>query len=288
MAQAEWVEEHYSKLSLEEKIGQLIMVMARSDQKQAETDFQEALIRKGSIGGLIFSKGGPVRQARLTNQFQSIAKLPLLVAMDAEWGLAMRLDSTYAFPWNMTLGAIEDKTIVQEVGRQIAKHCQRLGVHMNFSPVADVNNNSKNPIIGNRSFGEHPKNVTSSALAMMQGLHDNGVLTSAKHFPGHGDTATDSHKALPFLDLTKERLDSIELYPFKELIDSGVKSVMVAHLNIPAYELTEGLPSSLSKSIITQLLKQQLGFKGLVFTDALNMKAVSKFAAPVKLLWQPF
>jgi len=191
--------------------------------------------------------------------------------------LAMRLDSTYAFPWNMTLGAIEDNNLIKKTGAQIAKHCKRLGVHINFAPDADINNNPENPIIGNRSFGEDKLNVTEKAIAFMQGMHSEGVLSSAKHFPGHGDTDTDSHKSLPTLDFTKKRLDSLELYPFRELIKEGVSSVMIGHLNIPALEPRTNFPSSLSKKIVTDLLQDKLNYKGLVFTDALNMRGVADY-----------
>lgn len=280
LAQQSWVDKTYDNLSIEEKVGQLIMVMVFSSHDKSTTDKVKSMVSRGDIGGVIFSKGGPVRQARLTNEFQKVAKVPLLVAMDAEWGLAMRLDSTYAFPWNMTLGAIKDTLVIEKVGKQIGKHCKRLGVHINFAPVLDININPENPIIGNRSFGEDRENVATAAAAFLKGMSSEGILSSAKHFPGHGDTATDSHKSLPFLDFTKERLDSVELYPYKKLLNSSLSSVMVAHLNIPAYETIDGLPSSLSKNIISGLLKEELNYQGLVFTDALNMHAVSKFAPP--------
>ncbi|GMN11437.1 glycoside hydrolase family 3 N-terminal domain-containing protein [Croceitalea sp. MTPC9] len=278
IAQQEWVEDRYTEMTLEEKVGQLFMVSVASSQDKNATDAIKKLIEEEYIGGVIFSTGGPGRQAKLTNAYQAASKIPLLIGMDAEWGLAMRLDSTYAFPWNMTLGAVKDDSIVQKVGHQIGNHAKRLGVHINFAPDIDININPKNPIIGNRSFGEDKENVAHKGIAFMKGMERAGVLSSGKHFPGHGDTETDSHKALPYLDFTEERLDSIELYPFKRLIANGLSSVMVAHLDIPSLEKKEGYPSSLSKSIITDLLKKELGFKGLVFTDALNMKAVSEFA----------
>ena len=265
-------------MTLEEKVGQLFMVSVASNQKESATSAIKTLIKEEHIGGIIFSTGGPVRQGKLTNAYQAVSKVPLLIGMDAEWGLAMRLDSTYAFPWNMTLGSIKDSSIVEKVGKQIGNHAKRLGVHINFAPDIDVNINPKNPIIGNRSFGQDKENVAQKGIAFMKGMESAGVLSSGKHFPGHGDTATDSHKSLPYLDFTKERLDSIELYPFKKLINNGLSSVMVAHLDIPSLESKEGHPSSLSKTIIADLLKQKLGFNGLVFTDALNMKAVSEFA----------
>ncbi len=275
IAQRKWVETKYNSMSLNERLGQLFMVSVASDQPKAATDRITSLIRDEHIGGVIFSTGGPVRQARLTNDYQKQSKTPLLVGMDAEWGLAMRLDSTYAFPWNMTLGAIQDDKVVEKVGRQIGKHAKRLGVHINFAPDIDININPKNPIIGNRSFGEDRENVTRKGVAFMKGMESTGVLSSGKHFPGHGDTATDSHHALPVINFSRKRLDSVEMYPYQKLIDSGLSSVMVAHLEVPALELKKGLPSSLSEQIITGILKEEMGFKGLVFTDALNMKGVT-------------
>ncbi|BFP42737.1 glycoside hydrolase family 3 N-terminal domain-containing protein [Flavobacteriaceae bacterium GF1] len=278
LAQSKWVNETYASMSLDERIGQLFMVSVASNQNKNATDAIGKLVQEHHLGGVIFSKGGPIRQARLTNQFQKASKIPLMVGMDAEWGLAMRLDSTYAFPWNMTLGAIQDDAIVEEVGYRIGLHVKRMGVHINFAPDIDININPKNPIIGNRSFGEDVNNVGRKGIAFMNGMHNAGVLSSGKHFPGHGDTATDSHKVLPFLEFTRERLDSVELQPYRELIQKGLTSVMVAHLDIPSLESKPGHPSSLSQSTITSLLKGKMGFKGLVFTDALNMQAVSSFA----------
>ena len=278
LAQKKWVDAIYGTMSLEEKIGQLFMVSVASDQDKASTDKIGALIKEHKIGGVIFSKGGPIRQAKLTNAYQSASKLPLLIGMDAEWGLAMRLDSTYAFPWNMTLGAISDVAIVEKVGYQIGKHAKRLGVHINFAPDIDININPQNPIIGNRSFGEDRENVAQKGVAFMKGMERAGVLSSGKHFPGHGDTAVDSHKSLPVLDFSRERLDSIELYPYKKLIKEGLSSVMVAHLSVPDLDPRAGYPSSLSEKVILDLLKEKMQFKGLVFTDALNMKGVSNFA----------
>ncbi len=275
LSQQNWVETQYNAMSLDEKLGQLFMVNVASSQNKAATDKIKELIEQQKIGGVIFSTGGPVRQAKLTNTYQSLSKTPLLIAMDAEWGVSMRLDSTYAFPWNMTLGAINDNSIVEKVGRQIGLQAKRLGVQINFAPDIDININPQNPIIGNRSFGEDRDNVANKGIAFLKGMESAGVLSTAKHFPGHGDTATDSHKALPIINFTKKRLDSIELYPFAKLIDAGVSSVMVAHLSVPSLELQADLPSSLSEQIISGLLIEQMGFKGLVFTDALNMKGVA-------------
>ena len=279
LSQEKWVDFEYSSMTLEQKIGQLFMVSIASEQNKTSTDNIKDLIARHHIGGVIFSKGGPVRQANLCNEYQSLSKVPLLIGMDAEWGLSMRLDSTYAFPWNMTLGAISDNKVVEKVGRQIGKHAKRLGVHINFAPDIDINTNPNNPIIGNRSFGENRENVAEKGIAFMKGMESVGVLSSGKHFPGHGDTAVDSHLALPALTFSRERLDSLELYPFRKLIKNGLSSVMVAHLEVPALELKEGLPSSLSEQIISGILKEEMGFEGLVFTDALNMKAAANYGS---------
>ncbi|NNK28489.1 MAG: serine hydrolase, partial [Flavobacteriaceae bacterium] len=275
--QQDWVDDVYEKMTLEEKVGQLFMVRAFSDQDASHVESIKKLIEENHIGGLIFSKGGPVRQAKLNNKFQALSKTPLLIGMDAEWGLSMRLDSTYAFPWNMTLGAIQDNSLIERTGQHIGEHCKRIGVHFNFAPVADINTNPKNPIIGNRSFGEDRNNVTQKSLAFMRGMQRAGVLANAKHFPGHGDTDSDSHKTLPTVNFPRKRIDSIELYPYQKLIDNGLSSVMVAHLNIPSLESRSGFPSSLSENVVTNILKDSLDFKGLIFTDALEMKGVSKY-----------
>ena len=277
LSQAGWVDTQYNQMTLEQRIGQLFMVSVASEQSKKNFTAIKELIKQQQIGGVIFSKGGPVRQADLCNEFQSLAKIPLLVGMDAEWGLAMRLDSTYAFPWNMTLGAIEDNAIVEKVGYRIGMDAKRLGVHINFAPDIDINTNPENPIIGNRSFGESREVVAEKGIAFMKGMESAGVLSSGKHFPGHGDTSVDSHHALPMIPFSMERLDSLELYPFKKLIKEGLSSVMVAHLEVPAMELKEGLPSSLSEQIISGVLKEELGFEGLVFTDALNMQGAASF-----------
>ncbi len=277
LLQKQWVDATYEKMSVEERIGQLFMVMVASNQEKSQTDKIRKMVRDQGLGGVIFSKGGPVRQARLTNEYQASSKIPLLIGMDAEWGLAMRLDSTYAFPWNMTLGAIQDSSLVEKVGHRIGMHAKRLGVHINFAPDIDINTNPKNPIIGNRSFGEDKFNVTQKGEAFLKGMEKAGILSSGKHFPGHGDTAVDSHNALPVVGFTEERLDSVELYPYKKLIKAGLSSVMVAHLAVPELEREEGRPSSLSRTLITDLLKEKMQFQGLVFTDALNMKGVTDF-----------
>lgn len=206
-----------------------------------------------------------------------MSKVPLLISMDAEWGLGMRLDSTTSFPYQLTLGAIQDNKLIYEMGRQVALDFKRIGMHVNFAPVADINNNPKNPVIGFRSFGDNKFKVAEKVTAYMKGLQDNQAIVSVKHFPGHGDTEVDSHQDLPQLPFTKARLDSMELYPFKELIKEGASGIMVAHMNIPVLDNTPNLPSTLSKPIVTTLLKEELGFKGLIFSDAMEMKGVAKF-----------
>lgn len=280
IAQQRWVDSVYNSLDTRQRVGQLFMARALSNGNKSNEAEVARLINNQQIGGIIYSTGGPVKQAKLNNIYQAISNVPLLIGMDAEWGLSMRLDSTYAFPYNMTLGAITDNKIVEQVGRQIGEHSKRIGVHFNFAPAVDINTNPKNPIIGNRSFGEDRDNVTAKGLAFMKGMQDAGVLANAKHFPGHGDTDTDSHKTLPTINFNERRIDSIELYPYKKLIQEGLSSVMVAHLNVPSLEPKEGTPSSLSKHIITDILKERLQFEGLIFTDALEMKGVSNFSKP--------
>ena len=286
--QKAWVDSTYSSLSLKEKIGQLYMVQVFSNQD--ETTLKSILnqIKKYHIGGLIYSEGGPLRQVLLNNKLQAASKVPLLIGMDAEWGLNMRLDSTYAFPWNMTLGAIKDLNLIRKTGKHIGEHCKRIGVHFNFAPVVDINTNPKNPIIGVRSFGEQKEVVSSHSLALMEGMQSSGVMANAKHFPGHGDTDSDSHKTLPTISFSKERIDSLELYPYKSLFSKGLSSVMVAHLNVPSLDDRLNHPSSLSYPIVTELLQKKLGFKGLIFTDALDMKGVSNFSSPGEVDLQAF
>lgn len=286
--QQAWVDSVYNSMDLREKIGQLFMPMVFSNGSKADLQYVESLVKNYNIGGIIYSKGGPIRQAKLNNKLQAKAKIPMLISMDAEWGLSMRLDSTYAFPWNMTLGAIKDDEIVKEVGYRIGEHCKRLGVHMNFAPDVDININPENPIIGNRSFGSDKVNVTAKAKAFLQGMQEAGVLGSIKHFPGHGDTDQDSHKTLPTIPFSRKRLDDVEMYPYKPLIDAGVASVMVAHLNVPALESRKGYPTSLSKKVVTDILQDSLKFQGLIFTDALNMKGASNFSGSGEVDLQAF
>ncbi|MDO1446950.1 glycoside hydrolase family 3 N-terminal domain-containing protein [Rhodocytophaga aerolata] len=276
----QWVDSVMNKLTPDERIGQLLMVAAYSNRGPGHADTISKLIQQYKIGGLIFFQGGPVRQANLTNNYQAISKVPLMVAMDAEWGLGMRLDSTIRFPYQMTLGAIQDNQLIYQMGSEVARQFKRIGMHVNFAPVVDVNNNPNNPVISFRSFGEDKYKVAEKGYAYMKGMQDNGIIATAKHFPGHGDTDADSHYSLPVIKHDRQRLDSLELYPFQTLINEGIGGVMVAHLSIPQLDTAKNLPSTLSKPIITDLLKNELGFKGLIFTDAMNMKGVTSYYSP--------
>ncbi|RFP66063.1 serine hydrolase [Hymenobacter lapidiphilus] len=274
LAGSRWVDSVMSTLTPDQRVAQLFMVAAYSNRTRADEDSVSALIQRYGIGGLIFFQGGPVRQSRLLNRYQSQARVPLLVAMDAEWGVGMRLDSVVRFPYQMSLGGLKDNAPIYQMGRQVAAQFKRLGMHVNFAPVVDINNNAQNPVIGFRSWGENRENVTEKSLQYMQGMQDAGVLAVAKHFPGHGDTDVDSHLALPLLRVDRQRLDTLELYPFRQLMAKGLGGMMVAHLNIPALDTT-GVPSTLSKPIIEGLLRQRMGFEGIIFTDAMNMKGVT-------------
>lgn len=270
-----WVDSVFNTLTQDEKIAQLLMLPAYSNKGKSHEEHILSLIKNYKIGGLIFMQGGPHRQAVLLNKYQSNSELPLLISMDAEWSLSMRLDSTVLYPRQMMLGAIQDNELIYEMGAEFARQLKRVGVHVSFSPVCDVNNNPLNPVINDRSFGEDKYNVSIKSYYYMKGLQDNGVLACAKHFPGHGDTHVDSHKALPVINHSFQRLDTLELYPFQYLIDKGIASVMVSHLFVPAIDSSKNLPSSLSPKTINELLKTNMGFKGLVFTDALNMGGIT-------------
>lgn len=287
-SQRKWVDSVYNQLSFDEKIGQLFMIAAYSNKDSAHIKSVDKLITENKVGGLIFFQGGPGRQARLTNRYQAKSKLPLFIAIDGEWGLSMRLDSTCRYPWNMTLGAIKNKKLVERVGISMGKESKRMGIHFNFAPVLDINTNPKNPIINFRSFGESKENVAESALAIMKGFQSQQIISTGKHFPGHGDTAVDSHYSLPLINFSRERLEDVELYPYKKLMTEGLESVMVAHLNVPAMENRPNYPSSISYNIVTNVLQKHLGFKGLVFTDALNMKAASNFLKPGEIDLEAF
>jgi len=275
-----WVDSVFNSLTIDEKIAQLLMVAAYSNKGNGHKKNIEKLIKEYKIGGLIFFQGGPVRQANLTNTYQKLSKTPLLIAIDAEWGFSMRLDSVQKFPRQMRLGAIQNNKWLYDFGQEVGRQCNRLGVHVNFAPVIDINNNPLNPVINSRSFGEDRLNVAEKGYAYMFGMQEKNVIATAKHFPGHGDTDRDSHKTLPVINHSYNRLDSIELFPFKYLIDKGLSATMIAHLHIPSLDSTEFSASSLSKNVVTDLLKTKLGFKGLIFTDALGMQGVSKYNSP--------
>ncbi|MCK4287796.1 MAG: serine hydrolase [Bacteroidales bacterium] len=274
-----WVDSVFNSLSTDERIAQLLIVRANNPGEDY-FDHINKYIKDYNIAGVTFFKSSPLKQALQTNLWQSIAKTPLFISIDAEWGLGMRLDSIISFPFQITLGAIKNDSLVYEMGSEIAKQCKQLGIQMNFAPVVDINCNPKNPVINSRSFGEDRTNVSDKGLAYMNGLQDNGIIAVAKHFPGHGDTETDSHKTLPIVNHSKERLDSLELYPFKKLINNGLDGIMIAHLYLPSYESQENTATTLSKPVVTGILKDKMNFKGLIVTDALDMKGVTKYFKP--------
>ncbi|HOW30393.1 MAG TPA: glycoside hydrolase family 3 N-terminal domain-containing protein, partial [Bacteroidales bacterium] len=273
-----WVDSVYNALTPQERIGQLLMIRAKSTGDSAEYRAIADYIRQYNLGGICFFQGGPVRQAMLTNYYQSLAKTPIFISMDAEWGLGMRLDSTISFARAMTLGAIADTTLITECGFMIGEHLKRLGVHIDFAPVLDVNINPANPIINIRSFGEEVDDVIIKARCFNRGL-SRSVLTVAKHFPGHGDTDTDSHYTLPVLQHSLKTLENTDINPFSALMHE-VAGIMIGHLYVPALDSSSGLPASLSAIIIDSLLRHKMNFAGLVFTDALDMKGVANYAGP--------
>jgi len=275
-----WVDSVFKSLTPAQRIAQLMIIRAHSDKGPEHVAAVVDLIQKYNVGGLCFFQGGPVRQALLTNQYQKIAKTPLLISIDGEWGLGMRLDSILNFPRQMMLGAMPNSKLVYDIGRAIGEQCKRIGIQVNYAPVVDVNNNPENPVINDRSFGADKYKVAEYGIQMMKGMQDAGIMACAKHFPGHGDTKTDSHVGLPIITKSIEQLDSLELYPFKQIFATGVQSVMVAHLYIPSIDNTPNLATSLSPKNIATLLQKKLGFKGLVFTDALEMQGVAKFFTP--------
>jgi beta-glucosidase-like glycosyl hydrolase/CubicO group peptidase (beta-lactamase class C family) len=281
----QWVDSVFNSLTPDERLGQLFMVAAYSDSARADVAGIEALVSKYHVGGIIFFQGNPLYQAQLTNRYQSLAKVPLLIGVDAEWGLSMRLDSTTRFPYASTLGAVRSNEAILRMGAELARQCKRLGVHINFAPVVDINSNPRNPVIGFRSFGEDKMNVAAKGVAYMRGFQSNSVLAVAKHFPGHGDTDADSHVSLPVVNKSLEQLEQQELFPFRRLIQDTLRGLMVGHLAVPAFEKGKIVPATVSKPIVQDFLKDQIGFPGLVFTDALNMKAVSKLYKPGELEW---
>lgn len=279
----EWVDKTYNSLSQDEKLGQLFIVALYTNRGEDYINNVRNIVTNEKIGGLILMQDDAAREINLVNEFQKTSKVPLMIGMDAEWGLFQRIATAHKFPWAMTLGAIQDKNLIKEMAAKIAEDCKRMGINWDFAPVVDVNTNPENPIIGNRSFGSEVENVVNSALAYSNGLQDNKILAAIKHFPGHGDTNTDSHLDLPVVSHNLNRLNSVEIAPFKALMDKGIGGVMVAHLYVPALEKGKGIPASVSKNIVTGLLKEKLGYKGLIITDALNMGAVAKRYKPGEL-----
>ena len=273
--ESHWVDSVYNSLTLEQRVAQLICMRANQPSKPFYEDVAK-YIKKYNIGGVCFFRADAEAQVEKTNEWQALAQTSLMVSIDAEWGLAMRVNKTLAYPYQMTLGAITDDALIYEMGKQVAEQCKRMGIHVNFAPVADVNSNAANPIIGMRSFGENPQTVGEKATAYALGMQSKGLITSMKHFPGHGNTATDSHLTLPTVTRTMEEVRDIELAPFQYMIESGVNGAMVGHLYFPAIEKVQNTSSSLSYGVITDLLKKEMGFDGLIFTDGLDMKGVSE------------
>ena len=277
LAAQQWVDSVYKTLSDDQRIAQLMVVRAHSNLGPDHVAKVANEIKKYNIGSLCFFQGGPLRQANLTNYYQSIAKTPILITIDGEYGLGMRLDSVTKFPYQITMGAMKNTNAAYEMGRAVGEQHKRLGVHVNYAPVVDVNNNPNNPVIGFRSFGEDKYRVAQMGVAYMKGMQDAGIMASAKHFPGHGDVEVDSHYDLPVINKTRSQLEEMELYPFREIIKAGVQSVMVAHLSIPSIDNGKNRATSISKNAVNGLLRTDLGFDGLTFTDALEMKGVANY-----------
>ncbi len=276
-----WVDSIFNAMTEEERLGQLFVARAHSNLGPEHIAEVKRQIKTYHIGGLCFFQGSPQRQIELINEYQALSRhIPIMISMDAEWGLGMRMPkTTISFPRQLTLGAIQDNRLLYEMGKEVARQLRLTGTHVNFAPVADINNNAQNPVINDRSFGENRYNVTVKSYMYMKGMQDHNVMASAKHFPGHGDTDVDSHYDLPIIPHERERLDSIELYPFRALAQHGIGSMMVAHLNVPVLGENDR-PTSLSNKAVTNLLKDEIGFEGLVFTDGLEMKGVTKHFSP--------
>ncbi|MCF8428780.1 MAG: serine hydrolase [Bacteroidia bacterium] len=281
--QNDWVDSVYGTLNTDQKIAQLMIIAAFSNKDKVHVQDIECHVRELGVGGLIFFKGTPYKQAVLTNQYQKLSKIPLFISIDGEWGLNMRLDSTPVFPRQMVFGGANRTDLTKQFGVIVGKQCKRIGINFNFAPDIDVNNNMNNPVINDRSYGESKYIVAKNGIAYMQGMQSANIIASAKHFPGHGDTETDSHFGLPIIKGNLKRLDSLELYPFHQLIDNGLTAIMSAHLSVPALDSTENLASSISPKIVTDLLQKHMGFEGLITTDALNMKGVSNYYEPGEL-----
>ncbi|AFK02707.1 glycoside hydrolase family 3 domain protein [Emticicia oligotrophica DSM 17448] len=273
-----WVDSVFATLTLEEKIGQLLMPRGNTSGKPHDVEKLKRWVKDSRIGGIVMFAAPPTIQARIVNELQALSKVPLLIGMDLEWGLAMRLDSTVRFPYQMTLGAMKgNEKLLFDMGVEVAKQCRRMGVHINYAPVVDVNINPNNPVINFRSFGENPVDVANKALAYMQGMNSQNLLTSAKHFPGHGDTGVDSHFDLPLIPHDRKRLNEVEFYPYKKLIENGLSGIMTSHLSVPILDTTKNLAATFSKKIVTDVLRKDLNFKGLTFTDAMDMQGAIKY-----------
>lgn len=280
---SQWVDSVYAEMTQDEKIGQLFMPIAEPNNGWKSRI--SGYIRNQKVGGLLFSKGTLAQQAEITNYAQGLSSLPLLIALDGEWGLSMRLSDAPKYPRNLVIGAIQDEEILKLYGKEIARQCKEMGIHVNFAPSIDVHSNPPlNTVIGSRSYGENPQNVAKQGIAYAKGMEENGVMAVAKHFPGHGDTLDDSHKKLPTVNHDQERLEQVELYPFREYVNAGLSGIMLGHLNVPVLK-TNGKPASLSPEIGINLLKDDMGFTGLTFTDGMSMKSVSnQLNASVKAL----
>lgn len=276
LRQSRWADSVLATMTTEEKIGQLFMVATFSNRTETYYQQVEKNVINYKLGGLIFFQGGPYRQANLTNRYQALSRIPLLIGIDAEWGLGMRLDSTISYPKNITLGAIQDNSYIERVGEEISRQCRRLGIHVNFAPDADINTNPNNPVINFRSFGESKINVAEKAVAFNRGMKKQHIISSAKHFPGHGDTGQDSHFTLPVISKSREQLYETEFYPFKQLIADSVGSVMTGHLFVPSLEPRTSTPTSTSYKIVTEIIRKELGYEGLTVTDALNMRGITQ------------
>lgn len=280
LMQNQWVDSVYNSLTPEQRIGQLVWIDLSSIGHMARQMDVAELIQEYNVGGVIWFKADPEELAEQTNYYQSIAKTPLFVAMDAEWGPAMRLPGVIAFPYNMMMGASQDTALIRATTAEMAKQMKRLGIQVSLGPDCDVNMEALNPIIGMRSFGQSPKHVAACSMAYVEGLQQNGIIATAKHFPGHGDTKTDSHLTLPQVPYSRARLDSVELYPFHKLSEAGVGAIMTAHLNVPELDSTPGIPSSLSPKIVENILRKEWNYKGLVITDAMNMEGAKTYGKP--------
>jgi len=275
-----WVDSVFKSLTPEQRIAQLMVVrMSSTDGRKVTFHDKEVrdAITKYNVGGICLFQGGPLKQASLVNEMQALAKTPLLISIDGETGLGMRMDSVMALPRQMMMGAADDPSIIYEYGKLVGEQCKRMGIHINYAPVVDINNNPANPVINDRSFGEDKYKVALYGMQYMRGIQDAGVMACAKHFPGHGDVNVDSHHDLPVINKSRKELDSLELYPFNQMIRAGVGAVMVAHLSIPSIESRNNIATSISRKAVTDLLRNELGHKGLIITDALEMKGVSKF-----------